>query len=187
MVCVTTFTEQIQRNGSVIIVAKSTESCKYSHQQQKVSEWIDSTCDVRTAWFSKVDCIQRKCQYETSVHDVTKHDSEKEGERDACKHCGISFFVCRHSISVDNLLEHPTELCFSKISWSGEFLIHYSISDSTVQSLSLNFLHVVQKFLFAVAWHPYNSNKMFSAVLEHLKCFVDCLFFIDELLVYLND
>jgi len=46
---------------------------------------------------------------------------------------------------------------------------------------------VVQKLLFAVTWDPYNSNKMFSTIFEHIEGFVDCFLFIDELLVDLYD
>lgn len=53
------------------------------------------------------------------MHDITKHDCEQEGECNASENSGVGFFVSGNAISVNDLLEDPTELSLSEIGWTG--------------------------------------------------------------------
>lgn len=66
------------------------------------------------------------------MHDVTKHDCEQEGERDAGKDGGISFLVVWHAISIHNLLEDPTKLGFSEICGSSQLMVDDTIAYDAV-------------------------------------------------------
>jgi hypothetical protein len=125
-------TEKIQRDRSVIVVAEATKSCENSHEQKEVSEWINSAGDVGASWFSVEDAIERESKKERSMHDVTEHDCEQEGERDAGKDGGVCFLVVWHAISIHNLLEDPTELGFSEICGSGQLMVNDTIAHDAV-------------------------------------------------------
>ena len=51
------------------------------------------------------------------MHDITKHDSEKEWEGHTCKDCGINLLVTRNTIGINNLLEYACELVSLEECW----------------------------------------------------------------------
>ncbi len=52
------------------------------------------------------------------MSNISKHDTEQEWEGHTGEHCRVHFFVCRDTVSVDNLLEYNSEFILSeKTGW----------------------------------------------------------------------
>ena len=66
------------------------------------------------------------------MHNITKHDCEQERECNASKNSGIGFFVSWNAISVNDLLEDPTELSLSEVGWTGKLTVDFASHNGTV-------------------------------------------------------
>lgn len=53
------------------------------------------------------------------MHDITKHDTEEEWERDNGWHSWVELFVVRSTISVYDLLEDINEVILLETRWLG--------------------------------------------------------------------
>lgn len=138
-------TEKIEWDRRVIVVTESTESGEDTHQQQEVSQRVHSTCNTATTGLAVINAIKSESENEGAVHDVTEHDREKEWEGNTSKHCRISFFISGNAVSIYDLLENPTEFCFSKISWAGQLVVNFTTNNRTVETFALNLEYVIQK------------------------------------------
>jgi len=58
---------------------------------------------------------------------ITKHNTEKERERHACKNGWVYFFVRWNTIGVDNFLESPCKFIVSEQTWRFDMMVQYLI------------------------------------------------------------
>lgn len=82
------------------------------------------------------------------MHNITKHDSEKEGECNNGEQCWVNFLVLRNTISIDDFLEWPGYfICFYK-GWSNEGLLIEVFQEMNLGTIDVSFLSDLIDFLF---------------------------------------
>jgi len=87
------------------------------------------------------------------MHNITKHDSEKEWECYTSKDGWIYFLIGWNAISVNNLLRNVSEIIQDEESWSPESNIIITFFNSeTNLSITLDSVDIIFKVLNS--WNP---------------------------------
>jgi len=92
------------------------------------------------------------------MHDVTEHNTEEEGERDASENSGISLFVVGHAVSVNDHLEYNRKFSFAEHRGVGQFVIDFTVFGVDVNADLLHGLDVRHEILFTVGGAPDQSH-----------------------------
>ena len=67
--------------------------------------------------------VSSKKEKQETMTNITKHDTEKEGESNHIESGWIDFFVARSTIGDNDLVESELEFIQLKVSWWGYFVI----------------------------------------------------------------
>ena len=122
------------------------------------------------------------------MHDISKHDTKEERERNYGEYSRVDLLVIGNTIGVHNLLEHPDEVVGFEHRWlfqSWDVLSGFLVvqaSDAFVVNDALEFVAQVVKLR-----NPNESVEEYSILNEHVKICVDNLLLHDEDLVNLKD
>lgn len=125
-------------------------------------------------------------QQEGTVTVITEHDSEQEGEGNHRESRWVSFLVCRHTISVSDLLEHPGDVIHFEEGGGSDRsrLIGVRSPERELSSLELHQLFLDVRLLFDGS--PQEADVGGGAALHHVKSGVDSLLLGNEPLVHLE-
>lgn len=97
---------------------------------------------------------------------VTVHHTEQEWEAYARNYSWVTFFICRNTVRVNNVLEDFGEFICLDVGWPGNGVSVIPLDACTnIRSNS------VINFLFLCLWSPVVSNE----ILVHYFHFVQCL------------
>lgn len=121
-----------------------------------------------------------------SVTVITEHNGEKEGEGDHRESRGVSLLIGRHTVSVSNLLENPSDVIHLKVSRGsdGVRLVGIRSPQRELSSLELHELFFDERLLFDRS--PQEADVGGLATFHHVESSVDSLFFGYKPLVHLE-
>jgi hypothetical protein len=123
------------------------------------------------------------------MHDITKHYSEEEWERNDCEHSWINFLIRGDTISIYDLLESPCNFIELVVSRLYQFLVFFvSLLNCESTLKSFTFYKIIDCSLEIIRfWTPNKTLEKGSLSLKHIEISVDCLFSHDKQFVKLEN
>lgn len=120
--------------------------------------------------------------------DITEHDSVQEGESDDGKDSRVGFFVGRHAVSVDDVLEDLGDLVHAEVARRLDVVLRYKFECGhfDVLVLFLDSLYHLERAGLLTLRNPTETHKQLVTLLKLVQRRKQLLFFRQKDLVQLN-
>ena len=107
--------EDVEGKREELVINPSAVKGKYAHQQQQVSNSVQGSSHLFGLGAVGQPDTQR--EQDSTMANVSEHDSEKEGKYWDRKQSWVHFLIPRHTISIDDFLERSSEFVHLEVCW----------------------------------------------------------------------